>query len=421
MQKKTFLDSLKAQAQVLKKIMEENTDSHDSTRGCLSPDGIKYYNQLANEFNGTYSDHSMYIFQEDTMPSQMDYPKSIEVLAQIEMAIRFMESTMQQKKAKVFISHSGDDKDYVKYIVDLLEDVGLTNEQLFCSSASGYGIPLNEDIYDYLKQQFQIHNLFVIFVLSKNYYNSVACMNEMGAAWVLQNSYTTILLPSFEFKEIKGAINPRQISLKLDSDLTEVREKLGQLKDILTQEFGLSNISDVRWEKKREDFIEKIRKWEASKQTISNDAFLNNKRLNDEPETLSITPLLNKRNVTDRKSSTKINKIKIYDQVVEIDNGNAGIALAKTIELLLKKFPANILKIADLDFVRVNDAGEKKSIFRATQCISIDEHNYYIATSTGINEKINHITSVCRKFNVEDNMVQWFSNERNIFTYKEIL
>ena len=130
------------------------------------------------------------------------------------------EQEMPQKSPKVFISHSSQDKDYVSCIVDFLEDIGLTQEQLFCSSIPGYGIPLDEDIYDYLKQQFQEHNLHVILVLSDNYYQSVACMNEMGAAWILQNKYTTILLPGFEFKEIKGAINPRKIGLKLDGDLT---------------------------------------------------------------------------------------------------------------------------------------------------------------------------------------------------------
>ena len=156
------------------------------------------------------------------------------------------EQEMPQKSPKVFISHSSQDKDYVSCIVDFLEDIGLTQEQLFCSSIPGYGIPLDEDIYDYLKQQFQEHNLHVILVLSDNYYQSVACMNEMGAAWILQNKYTTILLPGFEFKEIKGAINPRKIGLKLDGDLTEVKEKLGQLKDALAQEFGLASIPDVR-------------------------------------------------------------------------------------------------------------------------------------------------------------------------------
>lgn len=135
-----------------------------------------------------------------------------------------------KKALKVFISHSSQDKDYVSCIVDFLEDIGLTQEQLFCSSIPGYGIPLDEDIYDYLKQQFQEHNLHVILVLSDNYYQSVACMNEMGAAWILQNKYTTILLPGFEFKEIKGAINPRKIGLKLDGDLTEVKENWDNLK-----------------------------------------------------------------------------------------------------------------------------------------------------------------------------------------------
>jgi hypothetical protein len=162
------------------------------------------------------------------------------------------------KKPKIFISHSSQDKNYANYIVDLLEDIGLANNQIFCSSVPGYGIPLDEDIYDYLKRQFQTHDLHVILILSDYYYDSVACMNEMGAAWVLQSKCTTLLLPGFEFKEIKGAINPRQIGLKLDSDLIEVKEKLGQLKDALVQEFQLTQISDVRWERKREEFIEKI-------------------------------------------------------------------------------------------------------------------------------------------------------------------
>lgn len=168
------------------------------------------------------------------------------------------ESTMLQKSPKIFISHSSQDKEYVTCLVDFLEDIGLKENQLFCSSVPGYGIPLDEDIYDYLKQQFQEHDLHVILILSDNYYQSVACMNEMGAAWILQSKYTTILLPGFEFKEIKGAINPRKIGLKLDSDPIEVKEKLGQLKNVLSQEFGLAQISDVRWERKRDSFIDTI-------------------------------------------------------------------------------------------------------------------------------------------------------------------
>ncbi len=179
---------------------------------------------------------------------------------------------MSQKSPKIFISHASKDKDYVSCIVKLLEYIGLRQEQLFCSSVPGYDIPLDEDIYDYLRQQFQEYNLHVILVLSDNYYQSVACMNEMGAAWVLRNDYTTILLPGFEFKKIEGAINPRKIALKLDGDSDDVKEKLGQLKDKLLKEFGLSPLPDVRWEKKRDAFISKISKPIESKSTISDSA-----------------------------------------------------------------------------------------------------------------------------------------------------
>ena len=165
---------------------------------------------------------------------------------------------MSEKSPKVFISHCSKDRDYVLPIVELLEDIGLSQEQLFCSSVPGYGIPLDEDIYDYLKKQFNEHNLHVFFILSDNYYQSVACMNEMGAAWILQTKYTTILLPNFKFNEIQGAINPQKIGLKLDNEETDVKEKLGQLKDALVQEFNLSDLPGVRWEQKRDDFISSV-------------------------------------------------------------------------------------------------------------------------------------------------------------------
>ena len=114
---------------------------------------------------------------------------------------------------------------------------------MFCSSVKGYGIPLGENIYDYLKDQFQNYKLKVIFVLSDNYYKSVASLNEMGAAWVLQNDYNFILLPKFEFKDIKGAVDPRTISIKMDSSEREVKSRLNELSLSLQKDFGLRNIS----------------------------------------------------------------------------------------------------------------------------------------------------------------------------------
>lgn len=163
------------------------------------------------------------------------------------------------KQPKIFISHSSIDVNVVTPFVELLEGIGIGSKHLFCSSVVGYGIPMDEDIYEYLKKQFDEFELHVIFLLSDNYYNSPACMNEMGAAWVLKNRNTMILAPGFEYHSIKGAVNPRQIGLKLDSSDDEVKEKLGGLRNLLVTEFGLSNIPDARWETKRDDFIDKIK------------------------------------------------------------------------------------------------------------------------------------------------------------------
>ena len=56
---------------------------------------------------------------------------------------------------RIFISHSSDDVKYVSELVTLLYDMGLDETQVFCSSLPGYGIPINKDIFDFLRKQFQ--------------------------------------------------------------------------------------------------------------------------------------------------------------------------------------------------------------------------------------------------------------------------
>lgn len=167
---------------------------------------------------------------------------------------------MQKKLPKIFISHSTLDQSYVSYLVRLLELLGLNSNNLFCSSAKGYGVPLGRNIYDYLREQFQDFDLRVFFILSANYYDSVASMNEMGAAWVLQHKYTSILLPRFEFKNIKGAIDPQKLSIKLDAPESELKDKLNGLKDTLSAEFTLPHVKETVWESYRDEFIEKVQK-----------------------------------------------------------------------------------------------------------------------------------------------------------------
>lgn len=71
----------------------------------------------------------------------------------------------------------------------------------------------------------------------------------------MKSEYTSILLPGFEYKEIKGAVNPNKIGMKLDDEEELLKKRLGELKNLMSKEFDIS-VPDMRWEKKRNDFIE---------------------------------------------------------------------------------------------------------------------------------------------------------------------
>lgn len=162
---------------------------------------------------------------------------------------------MVEKKCKIFISHSSKDVKYVSNLVNLLDGMGLNQTQVFCSSLPGYGIPIGTNIFDYLRNQFLEYNLHIIFVHSDNYYSSPISLNEMGAAWVLRSTVTSILLPKFEYKQMTGVVDNQAIAIKVDAGQLEVQDKLNQLYDKIVAEFGLTRKSDIIWQQKRDSFI----------------------------------------------------------------------------------------------------------------------------------------------------------------------
>lgn len=164
----------------------------------------------------------------------------------------------QTNAPKIFISHSTKDKPYVEKIVALLDDMGLDQTQLFCSSMPGYDIPVGKDIFEYLREQFLEYDLHVIFVHSPSYYQSAVSLNEMGAAWALRSDYTSILIPGFSFGQMVGVVNNNVIAIKLDNDCIEVKDKLNQLYARIVEEFGLRRKPDVVWEQKRDRFIDDV-------------------------------------------------------------------------------------------------------------------------------------------------------------------
>lgn len=83
-------------------------------------------------------------------------------------------------KKLLFISHAEKDSILIEKFVDLLYDMGIPEESMFCSSISEIGVPIKEDIYEYLRNLLDSEQVIPIFMLSDNYYASAACLNEMG-------------------------------------------------------------------------------------------------------------------------------------------------------------------------------------------------------------------------------------------------
>ena len=160
------------------------------------------------------------------------------------------------KTPMVFISHSSKDKDFAEALVVLLEDLGMDSTNVFCSSINGYGVGLSQDIFETLRSLFNEHNLFVIFIHSPRYYKSPVSLNEMGAAWVLKTDFCSFLTSDMEFSNMSGVVNDSKISIKVNNN--DAPARLTELKDKLIALFGLKNIDAIKWERKRNAFLDRV-------------------------------------------------------------------------------------------------------------------------------------------------------------------
>jgi hypothetical protein len=155
-------------------------------------------------------------------------------------------------KKKIFISHSSIDVDIVEKIIDTLEAIGVPSEQIFCSSFEGYGVKLGADFLETIKKELN-SDVLVLFVLSSNFYSSVVSLCEMGATWVKTNEHIPILIPPFDYSEIKGVI-PTTHGMKINE-----KPKFNSLKEKVESFMGLKQSNFSAWERKRDNILKGIK------------------------------------------------------------------------------------------------------------------------------------------------------------------
>lgn len=165
---------------------------------------------------------------------------------------------------KIFISHSSKNANYGQAIVDLLVAVGVNNEQIIFTSNDAFGIPTGQNIFNWLRARIT-EKPHVIYLLSTEYYSSIACLNEMGAAWIVENEHTIIFTPEFKVSSPEfqsGALDPREMGFKINNH-DRVTGFIEALRDI----FPISTKTVFVSQKIRE-FIQKVNSFEVPKQSL---------------------------------------------------------------------------------------------------------------------------------------------------------
>lgn len=138
---------------------------------------------------------------------------------------------------KIFISHSSRNKFFGDKLVDLLRNVGVKENEIIYTSNTAYGIPVGQNIFNWLKSQIT-EKPFVIYLLSEEYYQSIACLNEMGAAWIIENKHAALFTPKFNLssKEFQnGALDPREIGFYITDE-----ERILSFLHLISEDFEIT-------------------------------------------------------------------------------------------------------------------------------------------------------------------------------------
>lgn len=167
-----------------------------------------------------------------------------------------MEESQKTRTPKIFVSHKHADEEYAKALVELMLKLGVKENQIFCSSYPGLGIPLGKNIFDYIKELYESHNLLVLFIHSPRYYQSPVSLNEMGAAWVLRYKHVSFLTSDCEFDMLKGVITKHETAFKAGQK--DTYHYLNDFKIILEETFNLAPKDVTRWETIKNDFLKAV-------------------------------------------------------------------------------------------------------------------------------------------------------------------
>lgn len=176
--------------------------------------------------------------------------------------IQYPESDKRQ--AKIFISHADEDWMFADALITLITAIGIdAKESIVCTSKSGLGFKVGKDWVAELKRCFTDFRIYVIIIHSSHYYSSVVCLNEMGAAWVIDCPIFSFLVNGFKEISMTGVLTSNHQCVLVGRK--DIEPNIDQLKNEISTLFGLSDISEEDWKKARSKFVEDVTSLPADK------------------------------------------------------------------------------------------------------------------------------------------------------------
>jgi hypothetical protein len=122
------------------------------------------------------------------------------------------------RKPVIFLSHSAKDLRYANPLRTFISILGVPDDQIIYTSHYKHKIPLGENIYNYLAKRIHEDSL-MINLWSNNYFESLACICETGAAWVSGCEYEKLCVPPLSFGDERFnamPIDPKKMGIVLD-------------------------------------------------------------------------------------------------------------------------------------------------------------------------------------------------------------
>jgi uncharacterized protein YutD len=126
------------------------------------------------------------------------------------------------------------------------------SDEIFCTSLPGHNVPAGEDFIRFIRANIK-ETSRVVLVLSKNYYDSVFCVGELGAAWALEVPTFPLIVPPLRISEVsRNFLSTTQMG-EITSDAY-----LASLRDVLIEQHGIKGGRTDNWQVRSRIFLNKI-------------------------------------------------------------------------------------------------------------------------------------------------------------------